>query len=139
MLNNLKTRGDKFTDPDFLPGPSSLIEDWNDKSKEIREITDEWKEFKWIRASQIPSFATGDKNDTLQVFKDRIEPSDIEQGRLSDGYMLSALAAISEKPSRVRKLFVTDKLHQPGIFAVIVYKNGEKQQVLVDDYFPCRV
>ena len=63
VLNNLKTRGDKFTDPEFMPGPSSLIEDWNDKSKEIREITDEWKEFKWIRASQIPLFATGDKND----------------------------------------------------------------------------
>ena len=42
--------GDKFTDPDFPPEAKSLICNWNDKSKEVRSIIDEWKEFRWIRA-----------------------------------------------------------------------------------------
>ena len=54
-LKELQFTGDKFTDPEFAPTQSSLIADWTDKSHEIRVIVPEWKEYKWIRADQIPS------------------------------------------------------------------------------------
>lgn len=49
-MKELQMKGDKFTDPEFPPTAVSLISDWNDKSKQVREIVDEWKIFKWIRA-----------------------------------------------------------------------------------------
>jgi hypothetical protein len=30
--------------------PKSLITDWQDKQKDVRELIPEWKEFKWSRA-----------------------------------------------------------------------------------------
>ena len=91
-------KGDKFTDPEFPPNPTSLIRDWNDKSKQVREIVDEWKVFKWIRADQIPEFNCNDEHEKLAIFQGMIEPADILQGRIDDSYLLSALAAISETP-----------------------------------------
>ena len=52
--------------------------------------------------------------------------------------MLSVLAAISENAHRIEKMFITDKVTREGLFAVWVYIHGEKQQVLIDNYFPCR-
>lgn len=121
MLKQLQLTGDRFTDTEFVPGPMSLIKDWNDKAKQVREIVEEWKEFKWIRADQIPSFNTGDENDKLAVFKGLIEPADILQGRIDDSYLLSALAAISESPKRIQRMFVTDQVNREGLFGVFVY------------------
>lgn len=98
-----------------------MIKDWNDKAKQVREIVEEWKEFKWIRADQIPSFNTGDENDKLAVFKGLIEPADILQGRIDDSYLLSALAAISESPKRIQRMFVTDQVNREGLFGVFVF------------------
>jgi hypothetical protein len=38
----------------------------------------------------------------------------------------------------VRNLFVSDKLQKEGIYAVRMYKNGEEQEVVIDDYIPCK-
>ena len=76
-LKKLKTTGDKFTDQEFPPTAVSLIQDWWDKGKLVRSLVDDWKEFKWIRADQIPSFNSGDAEDKLAVFKGMIEPADI--------------------------------------------------------------
>ena len=74
----------------------------------------------------------------MGVFKDKIEPCDIKQGRLADSFFLSALSAIAENPGRIRNMFVSDKILKEGIFGVTMYKNGEEQLVVVDNYFPCK-
>ena len=137
-IKQLKMKGNKYYDKDFPPKQQSLISDWNDKSATIRDIVDDWKVILWIRADQIPTFNTGDTNDKLEIFKDGITPMDILQGKLADGYLLSAFAAIAEFPGAIEKMFETNTNPKEGIFGVWVYTNGERQQVLVDNYFPCK-
>ena len=43
-LEKMQTTGDRFTDDLFLPNANSLINDWNDKSKIVREIIEERKQ-----------------------------------------------------------------------------------------------
>jgi len=47
------------------------------------------------------------------------------------------LSSLAEVPSRITKLFLTDRLNEYGLYAVLVYKNGEAKEVVIDDYFPC--
>jgi hypothetical protein len=35
------------------------------------------------------------------------------------------------------KLFLTDRTNEFGLYAVMVFKNGEAREVVIDDYFPC--
>lgn len=48
------------------------------------------------------------------------------------------LAALTEKPGRIERLFNLDKMNVAGIWAVELYKNGSKQQVVLDDFIPCK-
>ena len=139
LVEEYTVKGERYTDPDFPPNQFSLIEDWHDKeNKDIREVIEEWKGINWIRATQIPEFSTRDQYDKLEVFKGKIEAADIIQGRLNDGYLLSALGAMTEKERVIEQIFVNSDLNKAGIFSIISYKHGEKQQVIIDDYFPCR-
>ena len=40
-------------------------------------------------------------------------------------------------PDRITKLFVTDRKSEYGLYAVVIKKNGEAKEVVIDDYFPC--
>jgi hypothetical protein len=50
---------------------------------------------------------------------------------------MSALFALSEKPSRIEKLFLVKKLilsHQTGVYAIGLTKNGGEETIVVDDF-----
>ena len=47
------------------------------------------------------------------------------------------LACLTLQPERIRRLFVSDKVTEEGIYAVKLSKNGEQVEVVVDDYVPC--
>ena len=53
MMAHCETKKTKYTDDSFPPREKSLINDWNDESEDIQEKVDEWRNFKWIRASEI--------------------------------------------------------------------------------------
>ena len=44
----------------------------------------------------------------------------------------------SENPGRIKDLFESHEVNKEGIFGVNMTKNGEKVQVVVDSYIPCR-
>ena len=48
------------------------------------------------------------------------------------------LSALAEVPDRITKLFITDRLNEYGILAVHIWKNGERREVVMDDFFPCQ-
>lgn len=66
-----------------------------------------------------------------------VEPDDIFQGLLGDCYFQSALAAIAENPKRIKKIFLSKKKQDAGIYCVNFYINGTKEAIYVDDLFPC--
>ena len=44
---------------------------------------------------------------------------------------------ISEKPERIRKLFLNERQNSFGIYGMRICKNGEWKEVVVDDFIPC--
>jgi hypothetical protein len=46
---------------------------------------------------------------------------------------LSVISVLAENSSRIRKLFVTDKVNKYGVYAVRICHNGEWKEVVVDD------
>ena len=56
----------KYTDDSFPPEARSLINDWNDESEDIQEKVPDWRDFKWMRASEIPEL--NDDEGRLAVF-----------------------------------------------------------------------
>ena len=60
----------------------------------------------WRRPKDIPALL--DKDGKPHLFHGKIEPNDIKQGMLGDCYFLSALAALSEKPDRIRDMFLDE-------------------------------
>ena len=82
-----------------------MITDWRENNDDVKESAADWGDIEWIRATEIPEL--NDKDGKLAIFSGGIEPNDIQQRTLGDCYFLSVLAALAEKPDRIRKMFVT--------------------------------
>ena len=65
-----------------------------------------------------------------------MESIDIEQGSVGDNYFLTILAALSERPHFISKLFHQSKYTHEGIFAIKAYVKGRIEDVTIDDLFP---
>lgn len=134
VLDHMQSKNaKKYTDETFPPNEHSLITDWDDDEALDKVFT--WRRFTWARATDIPSL--NDKEGKLQVFSNKIEPSDIKQGALGDCYFLSVLSVLSEDPQRIKRLFKTDRMSNEGVYCIEICKNGTWREVVIDDYFPC--
>lgn len=111
-----------FTDPFFPPYHDSIFRGAKDARLNAAVV--------WRRPSE---FFRG----PFDIFVDNIEPNDIKQGMLGDCWLMCALSSLAERPELVRRLFVTTKANQEGIYRVRLCKDGEWITVTVDDYFPC--
>jgi len=74
----------------------------------------------------------------------KVEANDIDQGQLGSCYLLSAIAALAEIPSKVEDMFahpVSEAEAQAeracGAYRVTINKGGWWRVVIVDDYLPC--
>lgn len=76
-------------------------------------------------------------NGAPQLFEDDIDPNDIRQGALGNCWFLASIASLAESPALVRRLFITDKYNEFGIYKLRICKNGEWVVVTIDDYIPC--
>jgi len=74
---------------------------------------------------------------SYELYLDRIEPADINQGALGDCWFMSPIAVLAEKPELVKRLFVNKGVSEIGLYHVWFCKDGEWVRVTVDDYFPC--
>merc|ERR1719223_25360 len=77
-----------------------------------------------------------------RVFQSNPLPTDISQGAIGNCWFCGSLAAVAEKPSLVKRLFVacspgTQELSPVGAYLVRLYDGGDWQYVLVDDHLPC--
>lgn len=92
----------------------------------------------WRRPADIPDLVDDRRGKSrLRLFVGLIEPNDIIQGGIGDCYFLSSLAALSERPERIKELFCSEKVNEHGVYGANFYKNGIKMTVVVDDLIPC--
>lgn len=118
-----------------MPEPNRLIPDWNDPSDEIQSLTPVWKSYKWCKVKDIKSL--NDDEGQVAIFFGDIEPTDIKQGALGNCYFLSAISVLTEHPKRIMRMFVSQKMNKQGVYGIRMYKNGERQTVIIDDHIPC--
>ena len=125
--------GVKFVDLEFPPVEASLFSAASKHAPKpgARKIT-------WRRATD---FLDPDK---LDVFVQGVEPSDISQGALGDCWLLCSIAACTEFPWLITRMFQVhgddaepQSANPYGVYKVRLCKNGQWQYVRLDDYFPC--
>ena len=129
----LKKKDWSFIDHDFPPksisiGPSeqTIIEKY--------ECIVHWRRAKYI----VLSVEECKKTDAVPfVFNEGISPLDVKQGRLSDMWLLSAIAALAERPKLVRRTVLTKSANQHGLYNVKLCRMGGWQALTLDDLFPC--
>ena len=86
-------------------------------------------EIEWKRASEIfpdPHLFEGD-----------ISTKNIILGKVGSPYFLSSIAAISQYPGLISKIFITKEYNPEGFYTLLLFLDGEYQIIYVDDYFPC--
>ena len=67
----------------------------------------------------------------------RLQGQTMVLGTLPSQQLFSALVIIGRSWDKIKKLFVSDTVTPEGIYAVNLTKNGERIEVVVDDYIPC--
>ncbi len=67
-----------------------------------------------------------------------VKPTDIYQGNLSNCYLLSALSALAEVPSRVTRIIPHTESNKKGVYSVFLCKTGVFEEIILDDFFPAK-
>ena len=109
ILQEHYNNGQVFVDKDFPAADESLI-DPNDEIDDLMELGP----VTWRRIRDIPALV--DQNGELHIFQGYIEPSDIKQGQIGDCYFLSSIAALAERPDRIRNMFLNDDANDYGVY-----------------------
>jgi hypothetical protein len=109
--------------------------------KEVDPVLAEKKEKQVLKTLEnvdlkeyLPGYTFSEVKDLMQ----NIDASDIKQRALGDCYFLSTLAAITEYPHRVLRLFPHPDSTPFGCYMVKVCDMGEWKEIIVDDLFPCK-
>ena len=128
----------KFYDDLFPPNINSLIKGYHpnkyskkNSKKTLGEIIfKEYKDIVWKRESELI-------NNNLYILpQDNIFINKIIYNKLSNPNLYSAINALGNFPDRIKKLFINSKKDSTCLYAVNICRNGNLQQVVVDDFFP---
>ena len=128
----------KFYDDLFPPNINSLIKGYHpnkyskkNSKKTLGEIIfKEYKDIVWKRESESIN------NNIYILPQDNIFINKIIYNKLSNPNLYSAINALGNFPERIKKLFINSKKDSTCLYAVNICRNGNLQQVVVDDFFP---
>ena len=131
IIERCAAEGGEWTDDAFPPTNGSFCfpEDWKDKEVPFDQL-------EWVRASKMPSLL--DDDGELTLFGEGISPADIKQGALGCCYFLSAISSLAVYPEKIMDLFLTKEVNEQGVFAVQLYREGRRIEVVVDNHLPSR-
>ena len=110
LLKECELRDKKFTDREFPPTQSSLINTSINNNK--------WKKIIWRRSKAFT-------------------PGEISQGVLNDNIFLSVITALMEYPSFLKSMFITQEINNYGIYGVNLCKDRKYLPYIIDNFFPC--
>ncbi|OMJ74268.1 hypothetical protein SteCoe_26858 [Stentor coeruleus] len=111
-----------YIDPYFPPTEYSIY------GTEIHDL----EEIIWKRPHE---FLQGQ----IEVFQGGIKKSDIKQGDLGDCWLLSTIASLADHSERIWKIFLNPEYSQQNFYRLRICKDGEWQNVTVDNFIPCYV
>jgi len=116
VLNRQLATSQKFSDEEFIPKPQAILGPAYSKYH-LRRASDLYRQ--------------------VSIIPEEINPSDIEEGVLKDGYLLSSIAALAEEPSLIQRLFLTEESNKVGLYAIWLCDSGTWKPVILDEYIPC--
>ena len=127
--------GSPFEDPLFPPNSNSLLgldskgnpidsKAYSEKAKNINT-----NEIGFFRAKEI-------FNDDYNLFSDKIEMGDVQQGTLGDCYFLSSVANLCKFPNMVKQMFRQSAKNDDGFYEISLFIDGKRQIIIIDDYLP---
>lgn len=166
IVCNCAEAGSPFLDPDFAPGPQVLYANGKSRRQDsqglaiVQHFTRHGEEIRWRRPGEIlqrpddlkMEFASMEEMyATMHQFARMVEwrvfqsvphPEDISQGGLGNCWFCGSLAAVTERPSLVKWLFVDDfsrngDLNPTGVYVVRLNDGGEWKYIILDDLLPC--
>jgi calpain-15 len=125
----LDSDDNKFIDRTFFPWVNSLFdESLNKFKKEIRES--KIAEIEWKRIQHAYH-----KNNITIAWK--VKQGDVCQGQIGDWYFMAVISALAAMhPEIISDMFLTKNFNEAGIYSMMVYVNGHRQKIVVDDYIP---
>ena len=121
LLKECEIRNKKFTDREFPPTQSSLINTSISNNK--------WKKIIWRRASEYLT--------EYSIFPSKFIPGEIYPGVLNNSIFLSIVATLMEYPYFLKSIFITQEINNYGIYGVNLCKDGKYLPYIIDDFFPC--
>lgn len=89
---------------------------------------------KWFRISEKDILGC----EQPVLFQEDLSTPQIIQGALGNKYFLNALTLLSCDLKYLKKLFVSTKYAEKGLYTIKFYKAGKWRYVHIDDYIPCR-
>lgn len=133
VLEFLSDKGCGYVDHEFLPYERSIHKDPEYVINNLKCIAD-WRRFKLLQKA-IRETRKGSKVGDLS--SQRINPNDIQQGKLADSWLLSAIAALAYEPKLVQRLILTKVHNDTGFVKVKLWDMSKWVMIALDDYFPC--
>ncbi len=113
-----------FQDKEFGPELKSIYTPGIVLDKPDKEAY--YKTLVWKRLSDLGySFDLKDES---------IEPYDVCQGYLGNCYLIAAMSSLAKYPERIIKMFL--KSNEKGKHKIKFFVNGEKRDVVIDDFIP---
>ena len=76
--------------------------------------------------------------ETPVTFKSAWASSSIQQGSLGNGYFINALRLLSCRPEYVKRLLVSEKYAEKGLYTIKFSKAGKWRYLHIDDRIACR-
>ena len=136
----------KFYDDLFPPNINSLIKGYH-PSKSSKKNTDkifgeilfkEYRDIIWKRESELQNNnSSNNSNSNNSIYpQDNVFINKIIYNKLSNPNLFSALNSLGNYPERIKKLFINSKKDATCLFGVNIGRNGNLQQVVIDDFFP---
>jgi len=128
-------RGTQFTDQNFPPNEFSL-KAINPKTG--TKIKQHFKHSqKTLSDATIKGIEWKRPKDAFEkqyyLFKDEICYDDVKQGSIGDCYLMSVLAALSQRPDLIKAAFKTQTVNPDGFYELFFYENGKKKIMFIDD------
>ena len=67
------------------------------------------------------------------LYKDEINYDDVKQGSLGNCYLISVLAALSQRPQLIKNVFKSKVVNPDGFYELYFYEKNKKKVMYIDD------